>query len=137
MNCRKIFKYDDHEKRGYDLKKVLLCELEVLEYENKMKIYDNQKVTGYEILPKLKHRAIINILTIAKTQSGKTSTMASVIKYYLLDTEELIPLNHIYIITGLSSRKWKQQTASRMPAVIQKKGFFFIDVIYKQNFIMI
>ena len=65
--------------------------MDVLEYEGVMKIYDNQKSTGYEILSKLKNRSIINISIVAKCQSGKTSTMAAVIKYFISDPDELIP----------------------------------------------
>jgi len=49
-------------------------------------------------------------MIVALTQSGKTGTMSGLIKIYLNDTTNLIPIKNIYIITGLSSREWVEQT---------------------------
>jgi hypothetical protein len=62
-------------------------------------------------------------MIVALTQSGKTGTMSGLIKIYLNDTTNLIPIKNIYIITGLSSREWVEQTINRMPKSIQERVF--------------
>ena len=52
-------------------------------------------------------------MVVAKTQSGKTGSMCATIKQYLEDSSNLIPIENIYIITGLSSCEWKEQTKER------------------------
>lgn len=54
------------------------------------------------------------IMVIAKTQSGKTGIMCAMIILYLQDNQNVIPINNIYIITGLSSLEWKSQTRMRI-----------------------
>jgi len=62
-------------------------------------------------------------MVVSKTQSGKTGSMCATIKQYLEDTSNLIPIENIYIITGLSSCEWKEQTKERMPESIQSRVF--------------
>ena len=66
-------------------------------------------------------RKLINVLVIAKTQSGKTGAMISICKEYT-DKEQgkLIPLENIYMITGHSSTAWKKQTKIRFPEILEK-----------------
>ena len=40
-------------------------------------------------------------MVVSKTQSGKTGSMCATIKQYLEDTSNLIPIENIYIITGI------------------------------------
>ena len=58
-------------------------------------------------------------MVVSKTQSGKTGSMCATIKQYLEDINNLIPIENIYIITGLSSCEWKE----RMPESIQTRVF--------------
>ena len=84
-------------------------------------------------------------MVISKTQSGKTGSMCATIKQYLEDSSNLIPIDNIYIITGLSSCEWKKQTKERMPESIQTRVFHrcelpntFVDEIKgKQNIMII
>lgn len=84
-------------------------------------------------------------MVIALTQSGKTGTMSGLIKNYLNDTTNLIPIENIYIITGLSSRDWVEQTKNRMPKSIQERvlhrdnltNIFVDDIKSKQNVLII
>ena len=62
-------------------------------------------------------------MLLSKTQSGMTGSMLATIKQYLEDSSNLIPIENIYIITGLSSCEWKIQTRERMPESIQKRVF--------------
>ena len=50
---------------------------------------------------------IRSILAVALTQSGKTGTMLSLI--------DQVPHQHVFIITGLSSVEWMEQTRKRFP----------------------
>lgn len=83
-------------------------------------------------------------MVIAKTQSGKTGSMCATIKQYLENDNNLIPLENIYIITGLSSCEWKEQTKERMPIKIQSRVFHrselpitFVDEIKNKKNIFI
>lgn len=101
--------------------KVILDTIELNHEEGISRIYQNQEVCSMEIVAKLTNTLIISVLIIALTQSGKTGTMVALIENYL--KTNLIPKNHIYIITGLSSCEWKEQTKERMPNDIQKNVY--------------
>ena len=62
-------------------------------------------------------------MVVARTQSGKTGSMCATIKKYLEDTGNIIPVENIYVITGLSSDEWKEQTRERMPDSLQKRVY--------------
>lgn len=104
-------------------KQNILNELEILKLTGKSIIFENQEIIASEIVTTLKNRKIINVMVISKTQSGKTGSMCATIKQYLEDTSNLIPIENIYIITGLSSCAWKEQTKERMPESIQARVF--------------
>ena len=98
-----------------DDKKIILIEISKNQRNSKSVVYDNQEEYSTKIVSKLHNRKIINIMVIALTQSGKTGTMLGLIKNYLNDTTNIIPIENIYIITGLSSCEWVEQTKDRMP----------------------
>jgi hypothetical protein len=126
-------------------KQNVLNELEILKLTGKSVIFENQEIIASEVVSTFKNRKIINIMVISKTQSGKTGSMCATIKQYLEDTSNLIPIENIYIITGLSSCEWKEQTKERMPPSIQSRVFHrcelpntFVDEIKdKQNILII
>lgn len=126
-------------------KQNILNELEILKLTGKSVIFENQKIIGAKVVAMFKNRKIINIMVVSKTQSGKTGSMCATIKQYLEDMSNLIPIENIYIITGLSSCEWKEQTKERMPESIQARVFHrcelpntFVDEIKnKQNILII
>ena len=126
-------------------KQNILNELEILKLTGKSVIFENQEIIASKVISTFKNRKIINIMVASKTQSGKTGSMCATIKQYLEDTSNLIPIENIYIITGLSSCEWKEQTKERMPESIQTRVFHrcelpntFVDEIkYKQNILII
>lgn len=126
-------------------KQNVLNELEILKLTGKSVIFENQEIIAYKVVSAFKNRKIINIMVVSKTQSGKTGSMCATIKQYLEDTSNLIPIENIYIITGLSSCEWKEQTKERMPESIQNRVFHrcelpntFVDEIKdKQNILII
>lgn len=107
----------------------ILNEIENKILEGESVIYENQEECSMEIVSKLHNRKIINIMVLALTQSGKTGTMIGLIKNYLNDTTNLIPIENIYIITGLSSTEWTEQTRQRMPASVQERVFHRNDLL--------
>lgn len=126
-------------------KQNILNELEILKLTKKSVIFENQEIIASNVVTAFKNRKIINIIVVSKTQSGKTGSMCATIKQYLEDTSNLIPIENIYIITGLSSCEWKEQTKERMPESIQTRVFHrcelpntFVDEIKdKQNILII
>lgn len=126
-------------------KQNVLNELEILKLTGKSVIFENQEIIASKVVSAFKNRKIINIMVVSKTQSGKTGSMCATIKQYLEDTSNLIPIENIYIITGLSSCEWKDQTKERMPESIQTRVFHrcelpntFVDEIKdKQNILII
>jgi hypothetical protein len=126
-------------------KQNVINELEILKLTGKSIIFENQELIACKVVGNFKNRKIINIMVVSKTQSGKTGSMCATIKQYLEDTSNLIPIENIYIITGLSSCEWKEQTKERMPESIQSRVFHrcelpstFVDEIKdKQNILII
>ena len=126
-------------------KQNVLNELEILKLTGKSVIFENQEIIASKVVTAFKNRKLINIMVVSKTQSGKTGSMCATIKQYLEDTSNLIPIENIYIITGLSSCEWKEQTKERMPESIQIRVFHrcelpntFVDEIKdKQNIFII
>ena len=91
-------------------------------------IYENQEIIAYKVVSAFKNRKILNVMVVSKTQSGKTGSMCATIKQYLEDSTNLIPIENIYIITGLSSCEWKEQTKERLPRSIESRIFHRCDL---------
>lgn len=70
-------------------------------------MFPNQIRFGKDIANAFGDPKIRSILALAMTQSGKTGSMLSVI--------EFVPHDHMFLITGLSSVEWMDQTKSRFP----------------------
>jgi hypothetical protein len=123
---RTYIKYNmyDQERINYQ-KDIISTSIKLNQLEGKSIIYHTQQACSYNIISKLCKREIINIMVLALTQSGKTGTMVALIKNYLNtpNNEFLIPIENIFIITGLSSNEWVEQTKKRMPEIMQKNVF--------------
>jgi len=125
-------------------KQITLLQLDNLRLSGKSIIFENQEIIAYNVVSNFKNRKIINIMVLSKTQSGKTGSMCATIKQFLEDTSNLIPIENVYIITGLSSCEWKEQTKERMPESIQNRVFHrselpdtFVDEIKNKKNILI
>tara|TARA_Y100000287_G_C14214573_1_gene352782 strand:+ start:117 stop:1673 length:1557 start_codon:yes stop_codon:yes gene_type:complete len=102
--------------------------LEITELENReiekgrLAVYPNQQQTAERIRDAFdESEDILYVLVAAFTQSGKTGSMLSLIKEYV--TNEIIPPENVFIITGLSSVDWKEQTKDRCPESIRSHVF--------------
>ena len=100
--------------------------------KNKTKFYKNQKIIADKVVSAFKDRKKINIMVVSKTQSGKTGSMCLTIKQYIEDN--LIKIENIYIITGLSSCEWQKQTRDRMPKSMGDRVFHRGDLL-KPSFV--
>lgn len=108
------------------------------------KLYKNQKNTSKEIMEHFTDRRVVFCMTIARTQSGKTGIMASLIKRYTKEKKDIIDIeNNVYIITGLSSVDWVTQTKERFPKGLHENIFHqndkdkFLERIKGKNNILI
>ena len=138
--------YNDADKMDIsDDKSVILTQIKKNERNGISIIYDNQEECSMIIVAKFHNKKIINIMVVAKTQSGKTGTMCALIKNYLRPDDNLIPIENIYIITGLSSCAWKDQTKFRMPKEMWDRVYhrdnltrkFVEDIKNKKNVLVI
>ena len=148
---RNYIKYNEKEinKIRHQMS-ILFHEMSIKELDNELVIYKNQEKCAKEIVEDLyKNRKLINIMIIALTQSGKTGTMLALIQNYLQNYDKVNNLNiisteNIYIITGLSSCEWINQTKNRMPKSLQERVFHrdnlttkFVDDIKNKKNVMI
>ena len=89
----------------------------------KLKIFDNQKQAARNVYKTLKdsYFAILYVMVIAFTQSGKTGIMVELI--YIAMKKCFIPMQNIFIITGLSSVEWIGQMKERFPPQFHSQMF--------------
>jgi hypothetical protein len=127
LKYRIEYTYTDKEKEIMKKEKNITTDyLGISELNGITILYENQINIAKEIVNMLLNRTITNIMVLAKTQSGKTGSMCATIKIYL--ENNLIPIENIYIITGLSSCEWKEQTKKRIPDNIEKRVFHRDDL---------
>ena len=86
-------------------------------------IYDNQVEIGKQIVETFQDPKKAIILVMAPPQCGKTGSMCSGILQYINHPRNEIPIANIYIITGLSSVEWKDQTRERFPKIMTANIF--------------
>ena len=105
-------------------------------------IYPNQADCGKRIQCIFNSRSHVNCLVYGMTQTGKTGCMTSLIQHYILSYN--IPIDNIYIITGLSDKEWKKDTKNRLPDAINSRVFHranlsktFVEDIGKKNNVLV
>jgi hypothetical protein len=126
-------------------KQNFINDLDDLIEDEDVKFFNNQAAIAYKIVGAYKDPKIINTMIIAPTQSGKTGSMLATIKLYLQDSENMIPVENIYIITGVSSREWVNQTKERMPLCLRDRIYhrnqllplFADEIKHKKNVLLI
>ena len=144
LTQRNIIPYEDAKLKRLK-RNIQSCKNEILNNheDGTSIIHQNQDECSKSIVSELRNREIINVMLLALTQSGKTGTMCALIKNYIEDN--IIPIENIYIITGLSSIDWIEQTKERMPRSIQDRIFhrgnlnrgFINDIKDKKNVLII
>ena len=91
------------------------------------KLFKNQRETATLIVSDLEDGTLVFIGVVGETQSGKTGTMIATIKQYM--KKNIIPIENIYIITGLSDIMWCKQTKERVPDSIMCRVFHRSDLL--------
>ena len=130
ISRRVLCHYTEKEKKIMDFdKKIINAQIKKGEELDISVIYPNQDQCASLIVSHLLNRKIIDIMVIALTQSGKTGIMCALIKRYI--NENMIPIDNIYIITGLSSVEWKKQTKNRLPKSIEDRIYHRSDLTTK------
>jgi len=141
---RKEIDYELKELKIIQKKKEILTgQIELKSLEGDNIIYPNQEDCGKRIKLIFNSRSNVNCLVYGMTQTGKTGCMTSLIQHYILSYN--IPIDNIYIITGLSDKEWKKDTKNRMPDAIISRVFhranlsktFIRDIREKQNSLII
>ena len=142
----------NRKRVNYQLDELIIIQTEanILSEQIKLKslrginiIWSNQKKCGEQICNEFKNDKIINVLVYGKTQTGKTGCMTSLIQHFILSNN--IPIDNIYIITGLSDKAWKADTMNRMPDSISGRVYhranlnktFLKDIRGKKNVLVI
>ena len=69
------------------------------------RIYENQVKAGQEICGCFDDKKVRFVMGIAQPQSGKTTTAVSFIDQFIERHE--LPIENIFVITGLNSKNWK------------------------------
>ena len=136
---RNTISYSIQEKKLLSLKKQILeLEIETNSIEGINTIHPNQQECAQKICEKFKNKSIVNCLVYGMTQTGKTGCMVSFIQQYIQNNT--IPVENIYLITGLSDVEWKKDTKHRMPKSISEQVLhrsnlpkIFVDRIRKQK----
>lgn len=87
---------------------------------------------------------LLYFLAFALTQSGKTGSMLSTIHHFLNNPLLTIPLDNIFIITGISSKDWVSQTKERFPSSMHHRIYhrndlirFFMDISDRTDILVI
>jgi len=128
----------------------LLEEFKSMNATGANKIYDNQRQAAIDVVqqfidPSAAHTTLLNLLLIARTQSGKTGIASAIIQEFSKSRETYVPIENIYLITGVSSKEWVDQTKARMPPMLRSRVFhrphltktFLTDLKNKQNVLII
>lgn len=126
------------ERKKNNLLNSLLEQQDDLDEEGlgKKLYYDNQEETAKKIAENiLNDSGIFFQLVIAETQTGKTACMIAIIqKCFTLDKNEpVINPENIYILTGVSSTDWRDQTKKRMCNTLKHKVYHRNDLKNKNE----
>ena len=88
-----------------------------------LKVFPNQDAFGKRIANAFRDRTTHSVLALALTQSGKTGAMIAAAKYFTSIHDIALPIQHIFIITGHSSKDWLSQTRERFPPSLHHNIF--------------
>jgi hypothetical protein len=153
MSCSKIlYKRRVVELTGEDLEDnkddygEFRAQMKRLHRKKISQVHPNQRKAAADVIHKFTNNPeLLMILAVGKTQSGKTGVMYSIIQEYTTpDVSGYVPVKNVYIITGLSSNEWKEQTMKRIPGIIRGNVYhrpelskFMEDIKDKTNILVL
>ena len=87
--------------------------------------HQNQRKAANDIISEFtQDRNTLLVAAVGKTQSGKTGVMYSLIMEATnTSVDGYVPVANVFVITGLSSNEWKDQTKSRLPEILRENVF--------------
>ena len=141
---RQVFPLSINDKELFQLRRSKIkIEIEIKQKLKISVVFNSQIEFAKTICDKFDNPKTIFVMAIAQMQVGKTGTMVSLIEQYI-DRYE-IPIENIYIITGLSSKSWKEQTRKRFPEILENQIYhrnelkqqFKTDIIRKKDVLLI
>ena len=107
-------------------KALVLSEMNAMKRKKKEKgqnlYYKNQEETAMKILKNINDEEKVFQMVLAPCQSGKTGCMLAVIDK-ILTSNTKIDVGNIFVITGLSSNDWCEQTKRRLPESLRQNVF--------------
>lgn len=130
-NMNVIENGSDLHRRKMEYAKIALLnsinELSCSYEENGKKLYhENQDKTATDVATNiLEQGQVVFQLVIAMTQTGKTGCMLAVIEkcFTLPGCDMRLNPKNVFVLTGLSSNDWREQTKERMPSTLQGNIF--------------
>ena len=97
---------------------ICLNQIELLKINGHL-VYKNQDTIGCNLVDAFNDLRVINAMVVAKTQSGKTGSICAFIQHMLeCSDQNKLSASNIFIITGISSCAWKEQTRDRIPGEV-------------------
>ena len=122
INKRKKTKLseDDIRSNGLDLDVV---RPQIKRIKEKSPIYDNQKSAAHSIMALIWDLTKICIMCLGEMQSGKTGTILELLNLIFSYPDIIFPVKNVYIITGLSSTEWMEQTKNRIPGELHENVY--------------
>jgi len=115
----------DEKEDNEDDEFILKAEMNKLERSGTSLIHHNQRQAANDIISEFtQDRGTLLVLAVGKTQSGKTGVMSSLIMNATNTTiDGYVPVANVFVITGLSSNEWKDQTKARLPQILRENVF--------------
>lgn len=88
-------------------------------------VHQNQRKAANDIISEFtEDRNTLLVAALGKTQSGKTGVMYSLIMEATnTSIDGYVPVKNVFVITGLSSNEWKEQTKARLPEILRENVF--------------
>jgi len=85
-----------------------------------IQIFENQRKAAHRVCSYFDKPETLYAMIIAYCQSGKTGTLLAIIEEFACN-RQTVPVDNIFILTGLSDNEWKKQNKSFFPDELQEK----------------
>jgi hypothetical protein len=95
----------------------------LLRVKTKQTFYPNQEGCSAKILANIRNIEKVYTIIVAKCQSGKTGTMACLVRDVVADSNVQIPLENIFIFASISDNAWLEQTKKDFPTCLHDQIF--------------
>lgn len=92
-------------------------------FKLKKPIFKNQVNFGKKITSHFLDTSKFMVMAVAPTQSGKTGSMIATAMLMCKNNKIRLPKENVFILTGLSSKDWIEQTKDRFPDEIAENVF--------------